>query len=208
MGSLVPTLVAGDRPRAMAWRAHCTQAGHPACAGGPATASCQQAAAGYIQNLFTKASNPRDFSQDSMMYSLFCRAPGSSPTSGAPRSAPASNHEKKDGAATPGSPVPSGAPIPGYRTGQSQLHIPAERAVQFRAGHHPARHQRVAQRDQRFTAAEPAVPPLRRGPWPTCRYPAATSPAASTRAQQTHGCRRGDRRSGHVRIQGRAGDRL
>jgi outer membrane receptor protein involved in Fe transport len=74
IGSPVPTLVSGEPTVRNTVAGALYQAGYPACAGGPSSASCQTAAAGYIQSLFSNASNPRDFYQDSDMYSLFGQA--------------------------------------------------------------------------------------------------------------------------------------
>jgi len=73
IGSLVPTLVSQDPNARNAVAGALAQAGSPPCAGGASASSCQQAAASYIQGLFSGASNPRDFSQDSLMYSAFAQ---------------------------------------------------------------------------------------------------------------------------------------
>lgn len=71
VGSLVPALVAQQAAARSAVSGALYQGGHPACAGGPSSANCQLAATTYIRTLFTNASNERDFSQDSTMFSLF-----------------------------------------------------------------------------------------------------------------------------------------
>ena len=72
IGSVVPPLLAGstDLRNLVA----STLSGAGACAGGTSGAECQTAAAGYIQSLFSNATNPRDFYQDSDMVSLFGQA--------------------------------------------------------------------------------------------------------------------------------------
>jgi outer membrane receptor protein involved in Fe transport len=74
IGSVVPTLISGEPTVRNTVAGALYQGGHPNCAGGPASAPCQATAAGYIQTLFSNASNPRDFFQDSDMYSLFGQA--------------------------------------------------------------------------------------------------------------------------------------
>ncbi len=71
IGSLVPPLLAGSASIRNSVAA--TLSGAGACSGGTAGAACQQAAAAYIQALFSNATNPRDFYQDSKMYSLFAQ---------------------------------------------------------------------------------------------------------------------------------------
>jgi outer membrane receptor protein involved in Fe transport len=74
VGSPVPTLVSGEPTVRNTVAGALWQGGHPACGGGPSSGPCQTAAATYIQTLFSNASNPRDFNQDSDMYSLFGQA--------------------------------------------------------------------------------------------------------------------------------------
>jgi iron complex outermembrane receptor protein len=97
IGSLVPALVSQSATARNTVAGALTQGGHPACAGGPSSPTCQQAAAGYIQSLFTNASNPRDFSQDSQMFSVFAQGTWKFNDKWSTSVGARVNHEEKDG---------------------------------------------------------------------------------------------------------------
>lgn len=124
MGSLVPTLIAGDPTSRNGVAGALTLAGQPACAGGPASANCQLAAATYIRNLFTGASNPRDFTQDSMMYSAFLQGTWKFNDKWRGSLGARVNHEKKDGSRHAWLTDASGATIPGYDPGNPATYLP------------------------------------------------------------------------------------
>ena len=95
IGSLVPTLVAGD-PTARN-RVATALSGANACPGGASGATCQGAAAQYIRNLLSGASNPRDFTQDSTMFSVFLQGTLQFNEQWSGTLGARVNHEKKDG---------------------------------------------------------------------------------------------------------------
>ncbi len=144
IGSLVPSLVAQDPAARNAVAGALLQAGQPACSTGTASTSCQQAATAYIRNLFTGASNPRDFSQDSTMYSAFLQGTWQFNDKWNGTLGARVNHEHKDGRRHAWMTDANGNVIPGYDP-REPGHVPVERIVQLRARHHPARHQRLAQ---------------------------------------------------------------
>ncbi len=114
MGSLVPTLVSQDPTARNGVAGALTQAGQPACSAGPSSSSCQQAAAAYIRNLFTGASNPRDFSQDSTMYSAFLQGTWQFNDKWDGTLGARISHEKKDGRRHAWMTDANGNLIPGY----------------------------------------------------------------------------------------------
>jgi iron complex outermembrane receptor protein len=124
MGSIVPTLIASNPASVGAVAGALTQAGHPACAGGPATGTCQQAAAAYIQGLFTGASNPRDFSQDSMMYSVFLQGTWKFNDKWRGSLGARVNHEKKDGSRHAWLTSVTGSTIPAYDPANPATYLP------------------------------------------------------------------------------------
>jgi iron complex outermembrane recepter protein len=95
IGSLVPGLVAQDANARNGVAAALSQAGQ--CAGGASGAACQQTAAAYIRGLFNGASNPRDFTQDSTMFSVFLQGKWQFNDKWSTTLGARVNHEKKDG---------------------------------------------------------------------------------------------------------------
>jgi len=112
IGSLVPTLVSGDPTARNGVATALSGAG--ACPGGASGATCQGAAAQYIRNLLSGASNPRDFTQDSTMFSVFLQGTLQFNEQWSGTLAARVSHEKKDGRRNSWLTRANGSVIPDY----------------------------------------------------------------------------------------------
>jgi outer membrane receptor protein involved in Fe transport len=112
IASLVPTLVAGDATTRTSVATALAGAG--ACTGGPTGAGCQTAAANYIRGLLGGASNPRDFTQDSTMFSAFLQGTLQFDEQWSGTLGARVNHEKKEGRRNSWLTRANGARIPLY----------------------------------------------------------------------------------------------